>query len=487
MKNLIFLSFFLTSFIVRGQLVNNGATITIQSGATLHVSSSLTNNTISTIVNAGNIEVGGNLTNTGTINSNPASTVRFVGSTGSNVASGTAVFQNVVLDKVANDVTLTQPMRVAGNITFNADNNKIILGAHDLTLEPASSLISFDDNEYIVTNSTGSVVKIPNANGTFTFAVGDDNTDYSPLDMNFTAAGYPSNSNIKVRVIDAIHPNINTPLGATSYLSRYWDVDVANVTPPFNSTYTGTYVPSDAVGTAAQIEGSTYESSSWVHNTSSTNGTSTVTASSSNLNPDFSGRNRIEASLATTAFIEGFMATSTTMKPVLLNSGVAGATASQCDTITVALHNATSPYALAHTFKGILSTSGVINATFPPSSIGNSYYVVLKHRNSLETWSAAPVAISASSSYNFTTSASQAFGGNMVSVGGSFGLYSGDFNTPKDGNIDLIDFPIWQTEYDNFSNGGYFISDLNGDGNVDLIDLPIWNTNFDNFIFVQRP
>jgi hypothetical protein len=187
----------------------------------------------------------------------------------------------------------------------------------------------------------------------------------------------------------------------------------------------------------------------------------------------------------TQTFIQGYM-NGSSMRSVLLNSGIAGATALQCDTITVELRNGTSPFALAHTFKGILMTDGTISCTFPGSAAGNSYYIAIKGRNLLETWSAAPVAFTGTTPYNFGT-AGQAFGGNLGLSGSIPVIYSGDFNTPQDGSIDLIDFPIWQTEYDNFSVGGYFISDLDGDGNVDLADFPIWNTNYDNFIGISRP
>jgi hypothetical protein len=185
-------------------------------------------------------------------------------------------------------------------------------------------------------------------------------------------------------------------------------------------------------------------------------------------------------------FIQGYM-NGASMRPVLQNSGIAGATTTQCDTITVQLRNSVSPFGIAHSFKGILNTNGTITCSYPLAATGNSYYIVVIGRNLLETWSAAAVPFTSTfTSYNFGTAA-QAFGGNLGLVGGIPTIYSGDFNTPKDGNIDLIDFPIWQTEYDNFSSGGYFISDLNGDGNVDLLDLPIWNTNFDNFISLSRP
>ena len=190
--------------------------------------------------------------------------------------------------------------------------------------------------------------------------------------------------------------------------------------------------------------------------------------------------------LALTAFIEGYF-DGGTMVPVLLNSGVAGATASQADTIVVALHNNTAPYAKAYEFKGVLGTNGTLNCTFPGAANGGNYYIVVTGRNMLETWSASSMVFTATNTYNFSSDASQAFGGNMVSVGETWCFFSGDIDgNPADGNIDLIDYPVWETDYNNLEVG-YFRTDLNGDGSVDLVDYPIWETNYNNLITVIKP
>jgi hypothetical protein len=75
----------------------------------------------------------------------------------------------------------------------------------------------------------------------------------------------------------------------------------------------------------------------------------------------------------------------------------------------------------------------------------------------------------------------------MLDLGsGVFGFYSGDINPVQDGNVDTIDYPIWETDSNNFASG-IFATDLNGDGNVDTIDYPIWETNSNNFISVVKP
>lgn len=60
------------------------------------------------------------------------------------------------------------------------------------------------------------------------------------------------------------------------------------------------------------------------------------------------------------------------------------------DTVTVELHNSSSPYSLVEAQKGVLNTSGTGTFYFSNAVIDTPYYIVVKHRNSIETWSATP-------------------------------------------------------------------------------------------------
>ncbi|MBL7923757.1 MAG: S8 family serine peptidase [Bacteroidia bacterium] len=192
------------------------------------------------------------------------------------------------------------------------------------------------------------------------------------------------------------------------------------------------------------------------------------------------------AGLSLTVLLEGFHNGSSNMVPALMNAGVPGAGATDCDTIQVSLHQALSPYATVSSSKGILSTSGQGNFSFPGSVIGNSYYIAVNHRNALETWSAAPVLFSANTSYNFKTAASQAYGGNVKQVlPGVFALYSGDL-LPQDGITDIIDQAVLNNDILNFATG-YLDSDLNGDGFTDILDQLILDNNIFNFVGAVHP
>ncbi len=68
---------------------------------------------------------------------------------------------------------------------------------------------------------------------------------------------------------------------------------------------------------------------------------------------------------------------------------------SACDTITVELHDVNYPYNTVYSQTGTISTNGNGLFIFPASAIGNNYYLAIRHRNALETWSKLPVMFSA--------------------------------------------------------------------------------------------
>jgi hypothetical protein len=480
----IILFFLSVAIITEAQFINNGATVTIQSGATLRIESDFQNNTTGTLTNNGTLEVSGDFTNAATATLTPSiGLIKFIGTANTDLDAGGDALNNVEMAKTANaKVTLSSPLSVDGNLSFTGTGSLIDIGTFDLTLGTSSLVNTPGSAGYVITGSTGNMVKKVSSDGSFTFPVGDDETDYTPLAVTYTGTGYTGTSAIKARVIDAVHTD--KPSFVTSYLSRYWKVESSNISSPFSADYTGTYLPADVNGTQSQIVGASFVSPNWSYTNAATNGSSTVSGTSTSFSPDFSGLNKF-AKLDLTAYIEGYMDGSS-MRPVLLNSGLSYP-ATDCDNITIALHNASSPYAEAHSYSGVLKTDGTLSCIYPGSAEGNSYFVVIKHRNALQTWSASPVSMSVYNNYNFSTASSQAYGDNMVQVNGLWCMYSGNFdNTIPDDFIDLLDYSVWETDYNNFASG-YFQSDLNGDGYVDLLDYPFWQTNYNGFIEVLNP
>ncbi len=158
------------------------------------------------------------------------------------------------------------------------------------------------------------------------------------------------------------------------------------------------------------------------------------------------------------------------------------------DTVRVYLRNSSSPYAIIDSAIAIVNSSGAGTFTFTNAINGVNYYLQLKHRNSIETWSMTPQQFTSSTlTYNFTTSSAQAFGNNMTVIDTSpqkFGIYGGDIN--QEGNVDLSDILLVYNDASSFVIG-YVNTDVNGDNITDLSDLLITYNNAANFVAVKKP
>lgn len=182
-------------------------------------------------------------------------------------------------------------------------------------------------------------------------------------------------------------------------------------------------------------------------------------------------------------FIEGYYVSTDSMRPVLYNSGVSGAGMTQCDTVMVEMRDTSSGLLLAGPIPGILSTNGSLSLIIP--SLSGSNYIVIRHRNALETWSAQPVIMGPAVNYDFTTSASAAYGDNMIEMStGQFALRSGDLN--GDGLIESEDYTLLGNDVLSILFG-YQVSDLNGDGVVESADFSLMENNILQTIFALRP
>jgi hypothetical protein len=157
------------------------------------------------------------------------------------------------------------------------------------------------------------------------------------------------------------------------------------------------------------------------------------------------------------------------------------------DTVIAYLRNSSSPYAVVDVSKAVvdsLTLTGNFNFANAPSG---TYYIVVKHRNSIETWSKTggqPFTAGSTLNYDFTTAASQSYGSNLKLVGSKYCIYSGDVN--QDGAVDLNDISMIDNDVYNLVMG-YVLTDLTGDNFVDASDMSIADNNGFNFVGVMRP
>jgi hypothetical protein len=164
-----------------------------------------------------------------------------------------------------------------------------------------------------------------------------------------------------------------------------------------------------------------------------------------------------------------------------------GVTMNTCDTVKAYLRNITTPYALVDSAFAIIDSVNFTGSFRFMNANNGTYYLVLKHRNSIETWSKSGGIVfmkDSSMSYDFTTAATQAYGNNMKLKNGKFCFYSGDEN--QDGAVDALDMIAIDNDAANFITG-YVSTDLNGDGAVDALDMIICDNNVANFVSAIKP
>ncbi len=189
------------------------------------------------------------------------------------------------------------------------------------------------------------------------------------------------------------------------------------------------------------------------------------------------------------------------------------------DSVTISLFNplATPPIwqnGFVESKTGILQTNGSINVTFSNAvASGTSYWICVNHRNSIETWSAAPVLISATTAllpYDFTTGPGQAYGNNLAenidlltsAPDGTWGMFSGDISDETSTVLDPFGNPIYlgyqddiisSQDYGDMENAvyvtklGYVPEDITGDGIVESADYGCMENNVYFTRVTQRP
>ena len=182
--------------------------------------------------------------------------------------------------------------------------------------------------------------------------------------------------------------------------------------------------------------------------------------------------------LTLTVFLESLYDGGASMRKAQNESGdqYAGTIA---DKVTVELHSASDYQVIIYSDSAVaLSTSGTISVMVP-DIYTDTYYITIKHRNSIETTSAIPVSFATGSvQYEFDTAA-KAFGGNLRLIGEKYCMYGGDVN--QDGLVDSGDMVEADNGVINWRTG-YIPVDVNGDGLIDSGDMIVIDNNATAFV-----
>lgn len=157
------------------------------------------------------------------------------------------------------------------------------------------------------------------------------------------------------------------------------------------------------------------------------------------------------------------------------------------DTIRVFLRRVAEPDVVTDSAKAVIDSVTLIAPLYFTRAPSDTYYLQIKHRNGLVTWSRAGGVHYVQDSvynYDFTTSVFQAYGNNMILKGTKYCFFSGDIN--HNGEIDGSDISPIQNAAANYISG-YVITDLTGDGFVDGSDFLIADNNAASYVVMSEP
>ena len=303
---------------------------------------------------------------------------------------------------------------------------------------------------------------------------------------NYSLTAKNSSGCISSRVNLTINTQPSTPSTPTTTLIQ-----------PTCVVSTGTInISSDLTGLSFSIDGNNYNNTTGIFSGLSAGNYSLTAKNSSGCisSPITLSVNTQTNSCNTTlnvkVYLEGFYSGTGVLNTTLYNLGISS-NEIESDTIEINLWNPTTLNNQSPNYskRTILNTDGSASVIFPEATLGNNFYIAIKHRNSIETWSSVPVTMNNITYYDFTINLNSAFsdGNNpaMKNMGqGKYAIYGGDVN--QDGGIDIFD--LQQTENDASTfQFGYINSDCNGDGGSDIFDLQLIENNNGLFIYYARP
>ena len=155
------------------------------------------------------------------------------------------------------------------------------------------------------------------------------------------------------------------------------------------------------------------------------------------------------------------------------------------DHITVELHSSTNYATIVYTAPDIpLSTVGTASVSVPAIYDG-TYYITIRHRNSVETTTASPISFNSGTINQSFGVLSNVYGSNLKAYyDGYYLIYGGDVN--QDGFVDSGDYPAVVNGNNNYASG-YLSSDIDGSGYIDSGDFPIVINNNYNYIGTLHP
>lgn len=389
---------------------------------------------------------GSPIANSGTLNTTN-STIEFNGTSLQTISTGVN-YKNVTVNNTA-----------GANITGTVNVND--------TLFIQTGFLNLNGNNLVLSNvgylreNPGCLVKGTSGTISTTRAIN------APSGVNIAGLGATITSSADLGSTTITRGHSPYTINGVAGLQRYYNISPANNTN-LNATLVYHYESSELNGNNEyflSLYRSTNAGTNW-----STIGGQKDTA---NNNVTYSGinafsywtaaTNPMAAAINITAIVDALYNTSTN-------------TLNKKDTLTVYVRNSSAPYTVVDSAKILIDTITFTGTAFFNTVPNGTYYLTIKYRNGLETWSKSggeSYTTGTSMSYDLTSAQSQSYGNSTVLKNGKYCIVSGDIN--RDGFVNGNDFTMFSQQ---FGQSGYLGADLNGDGVVNGNDFTSFSASF---------
>lgn len=410
--------------------------------------------------------------------------------TGIHIAGGNGmhVYNNFISDLKTPDATgavAIKGLNIAGGSSVNAYYNTIYLNASSTAATFGSSGIYKSATVYSdFRNNCVVNVSIPGSSGktvAFMWSNTYNSSFYSSLSNNNNwYAGTPSSTNL------VFYDGTNSDQLLTDFQTRVFPKESNSVTenPPFMNITTIPYDLHMITTTPTLCDGGALPVTSPLDITEDFDG-DFRSATTPDIGADeFTIVLPSKTLNLSSVFLEGLYDGLGMMRQAFDDLGPHWP-ANVADHITVELHDAVNYTNIIYTVSSVnLSTTGTASISLP-STLTGTYYITIKHRNSIQTVSATAKSFAGSTITQSFGTPSDVFGGNLVQMTDlSYAIYGGDVN--QDGIVDGIDFSM----VDNLAaqaSSGYLPEDVTGDGLIDGSDFATIDNNASQAIGAVTP
>ena len=273
----------------------------VQLGTATNILNDLTINTGATLVENGALALnvgGGNLSGIWTNNgafTQSTSTVTFTGTSATSAIGGTTstTFNNLVINKVSNDLAVNTSFTVNGILTFT--KGRPVTAANVVSLGTAATIATPSAASYVVGNFRKNYAAAAN----FSYFAGNnfpvgDATNFTPV--NISAGTTTTAGSLTVSTLTPDHPQVTTPIAstgiaATQSVNRYWRLANAGLTVGTALTASFTFVAGDidAGAVPASFIVQRYDGTNW--NPTALVAANALSTQVSNITPLAAGNN----------------------------------------------------------------------------------------------------------------------------------------------------------------------------------------------------